>query len=220
MNAPRSSELTYTAVDEIRRWILNGEIQPGERLREVEIAERLGMSRTPVRQAFQLLSGEGLLDARPTVGFEVPRWSAEEIDEIYQLRALLESFAARRAALRSEHVPIAELTELATRMSELGAEADPDRHQLGELNFDFHQLVLHSCGSPRLVTALTGVTHVPLMHRIFFMYTRNELDKTLQEHHVLVDALNAGDPDWAANVQQAHILAARAVLMKRLAREE
>ncbi|MFE5707655.1 GntR family transcriptional regulator [Rhodococcus koreensis] len=220
MNTSRSSELTRGAVEEIRRWILNGEIEPGERLREVDVAARLGMSRTPVRQAFQLLSGEGLLDARPAGGFEVPRWSRQEIDEIYQLRALLESFAARRAAMRSEDVPIGELAELATEMTRLGAEDDPDLHLLGELNFQFHQLVFQSSGSPRLVAALTGVTHVPLMHRIFFMYTRSEMDKTLQEHHLLVDALNAGDPDWAANVQHAHILAARSVLMNRLARED
>ncbi|MGW1738118.1 GntR family transcriptional regulator [Nocardia sp. NPDC001965] len=220
MNTSRSSELTRNAVAEVRTWILNGEIEPGERLREVDVAARLGMSRTPVRQAFQLLSAEGLLDARPAGGFEVPRWSQEEIDEIYQLRALLESFAARRAAMRSEQLPIGQLADLAARMTRLAAEDEPDRHLLGELNFEFHQLVFHSCGSPRLVAALTGVTHVPLMHRIFFIYTRAEMDKTLQEHHLLVDALNAGDPDWAASVQHAHILAARSVLMNRLARAD
>src|SRR5690606_16108861 len=103
MPTSRASELTRNAAEEIRRWVLNGEIEPGERLREVDVAARLGMSRTPVRQAFQLLSGEGILDARPAGGFEVPLWSREEIDEIYQLRAVLESFAARRAVMRSEH---------------------------------------------------------------------------------------------------------------------
>lgn len=220
MPTSRASELTRNAAEEIRRWVLNGEIEPGERLREVDVAARLGMSRTPVRQAFQLLSGEGILDARPAGGFEVPLWSREEIDEIYQLRAVLESFAARRAAMRSEHVPIAALADLAAEMTRIGAGDDPDLHLLGELNLRFHNLVFEASGSPRLVAALTGVTHVPLMHRIFFLYTRTEMEKTLQEHHLLVDALNAGDPDWAAGVQHAHILAARSVLLNRLAGQD
>ncbi|MEU1983236.1 GntR family transcriptional regulator [Nocardia sp. NPDC019395] len=220
MPTSRASELTRNAAEEIRRWVLDGAIEPGERLREVDVAARLGMSRTPVRQAFQLLSGEGILDARPAGGFEVPQWSWEEIDEIYQLRAVLESFAARRAAKRCEQVPIAVLADLATEMTRIGETEEPDRHLLGELNLRFHNLVFEAAGSPRLVAALTSVTHVPLVHRIFFVYTRTEMEKTLQEHHLLVDALNAGDPDWAAGVQQAHILAARSVLLNRLAGQD
>src|SRR5437867_8366947 len=88
------------ATEVIRQAILDGRLEPGRRLKEEELARELGISRTPVREALLVLQAEGLVDAAPNRGAVVRAHDAVDLDDLYQLRALLEGYAARRAASR------------------------------------------------------------------------------------------------------------------------
>src|SRR5437867_6791605 len=91
---------SVAATELIRQAILDGRLEPGSRLKEEELARELGISRTPVREALLMLQAEGLVDAVPNRGAMVRVHTPEDLDDLYQLRALLEGYAARRAALR------------------------------------------------------------------------------------------------------------------------
>src|SRR5713226_2530768 len=92
---PRATDTAYEAV---RQMILSGEAEAGSRLGEAELAETLGLSRTPVREALQRLGADGLVDVLPHRGARVARWTRDDLAEIFELRSLLEPYAAARAA--------------------------------------------------------------------------------------------------------------------------
>src|SRR5437867_1687707 len=91
---------SVAATELIREAIVDGRLEPGQRLKEEELARELGISRTPIREALLMLQAEGLVDAVPNRGAMVRVHTPEDLDDLYQLRALLEGYAARRAALR------------------------------------------------------------------------------------------------------------------------
>ncbi|MST33366.1 GntR family transcriptional regulator, partial [Acidimicrobiaceae bacterium USS-CC1] len=110
-----SVEVAYTA---LRDGIARGEHAAGSRLREEDLAATLGLSRTPVREALRRLQAEGLVEVEPRRGALVATWSADELDEIFELRALVEGYGARRAAARVADAQVGLLEELCEGMEE------------------------------------------------------------------------------------------------------
>ena len=205
---------TEEAQATLRAAILGGEIAPGARLGEVELAEQLGVSRTPVREALRRLAADGLVDVLPNRGARVAQWTAADLDEIYELRALLESHGARRAAVRIAAAEVAVLERLCDDMEagvRRGRKRDLDR--ITALNAEFHQRILDSAGSPRLTALVPTVVQVPLVARTFHLYSADALARSLGHHRELVAAMRAADPEWAGSVMRSHVLAARAVLL-------
>jgi DNA-binding GntR family transcriptional regulator len=202
------------AVDALRAAILHGELRPGARLGEVELAEQLGVSRTPVREALRRLAAEGLVDISPNRGARVVSWSVSELEDIYELRALLESHAATRAASRIDEAELPVLEKLCRDMEQC---ADPGRgrdlDRLAALNTEFHRRILDASGSVRLVALVSSVVQIPLVLRTFHDYSAEALQRSLGHHREIVAALRAGDPQWAGSVMRSHVLAARAVLV-------
>ncbi len=199
----------------IREGILAGRHEPGERLGEAELAERTETSRTPVREALRQLEMEGLVEVLPHRGARVAEWTAADLEEIYDLRAMLEAFAADRAASRIEPEDIdrmAELCEFMEQAARAGAAQDLDR--VAELNAEFHGVVRAAAASTRLVTMLNAVVQLPLVVRTFHRYSPADLERSCAHHRDLVAALRAGDGLWAQSVMRSHVLAAKAVLLR------
>jgi DNA-binding GntR family transcriptional regulator len=205
----------------LRAAILGGDLEPGSRLGEVELADQLGVSRTPVREALRRLAADGLVEVLPNRGARVAQWSAADLEEIYELRALLESHGAARAAERIASADINALGKLCDHMDacvQRGRKRDLDR--ITALNSQFHQRILDGADSPRLVTLMAAVVQVPLVMRTFHRYSPEALARSLGHHRELVAALRAGDPAWAGSVMRSHVLAARSVLLAPAAVEE
>ncbi|MEU8798355.1 GntR family transcriptional regulator [Spirillospora sp. NPDC048819] len=199
----------------LRADILDGVHPPGARLGEAELADATGSSRTPVREALRKLEAEGLVEILPHRGARVPDWTPDDLEEIYDLRMLLEGAAARRAATRIEPGDadrMAELCDLIERAAEPGAGQDLDR--VAELNAEFHGIVRAAAASGRLVSMLGAVTQLPLVMRTFHRYSPDDLIRSFAHHRELVAALRAGDGTWAESVTRAHVLAAKAVLLR------
>jgi len=223
----RATEETYDAV---RSSILAGSVAPGSRLGEVELADQLGVSRTPVREALQRLAAEGLVEALPHRGARVAQWSTEDLTEIYALRALLESHGAARAAERITPDTLIELAALCEEMDACagrralggqgpqgrrgpGARGGPDLDRLTALNAEFHDRITATAASPRLTALLGAVVHVPLSARTFHRYSPEALRRSLGHHRELIAALSAGDSEWAGSVMRSHVHAARTALL-------
>lgn len=200
------------AVDLIREAILEGRIGPGERLREETIARDLGISRTPVREALLLLQGEGLVESSPNRGAAVRAFGAEEIEEMYQLRALLEGHAARQAARRIQPDELEKLERSCERFSQLCA--DGEIVQLMRENLVFHTAILEAARSARLADMVRTVIEVPLVYRSFFWYSPEQRHMSERHHIGLLRALRAHDEERSELLMKEHVFEARDFLVE------
>lgn len=208
------SKLVENAYRAIREGIVNGTYPQGAHITAQQLAEANGLSRTPVREAMRRLDAEGLISLIPNRGAFVARWTREEIEQIYELRVLLEAFAARVAAERATDEQIATLRELADKMATAAQSDTIDHGEIAAVNGDFHRGVLEACGNNRLRELLGSLTEMPLVLSTFRNYTRAELRRSAAQHRELVDAIAARDPDWANSVMTAHIRSARHTLVR------
>jgi DNA-binding GntR family transcriptional regulator len=204
---------TDTAYDTLRRMILSGEAPAGSRLGEAELAETLGLSRTPVREALQRLGSDGLVEVLPHRGARVVQWTGDDLEEIFELRSLLEPYAAARAArLAPARTVLTDLRGQCDAMEQ--AVADGDFTRVAQLNALFHAAVIEASRNRRLPAMLTSVMHAPLIVGTFRRYDRDEMARSMGHHRELVAALTARDPAWAESVMRAHIRAAAANLIE------
>jgi DNA-binding GntR family transcriptional regulator len=202
------------AAQSLREEILSGVIPSGARLGEAELAGRLSVSRTPIREALTRLAAEGLVELQPNRGARVATWTAEQLREIFELRLRLEPYAVRQAVPRLGPEQLTDLDGLATAMTRAGR---PGRNQdlsvIVELNRRFHGLFIDAAGSPPLAGALRGVTHASVVHQNFHDYTPDALRRSLAHHVEMVAAARAGDGDWAEAIMRAHLFNARATMI-------
>ncbi len=203
------------ALDTLRDVILRGELPAGARLGEVELAERLGVSRTPVREALSRLAAEGLVQLVPNRGARVATWSVDELEGVFELRALLEPQVAALAAAAAGPGDLDELADLAVRMETIGRPGPgQDLDALVPLNRAFHDRLAALAGHPALAAALAGVIHPPIVVRNFHAYDDASLCRSLAHHVEIVAAMRAGDAEWARAVMTAHIRNARVVMVR------
>ena len=201
------------AYQTVRERIIRGVYPAPSRITEQEVAAAAGVSRTPVREALRRLHAEGLLEFIPHQGAIVTEWTREDRDDLFELRALLESYGAARAARRMSEAGIAELRQIAEdQYHETVAKSPGYLNRIGELNSQFHRRIHELAGSSRLVTALASLIEAPLMMRTFENYKDEDLVRSASEHLEIVRALESRDGDWSAALMRAHILGARGIL--------
>ena len=201
----RSLTSAGRTLDTLREDILRGTLPAGSRLGEVELAERLGVSRTPVREALSRLAAEGLVELAPNRGARVASWSVDELEGVFALRSLLEPQLTALAVPHATAADLDALDELAAQMIDLG---DRDLDGLVPLNRAFHDRLVALAG------ALAAAVHSPLVARNFHAYDDVSLRRSMAHHVEIVAALRAGDPEWARAVMTAHIHNARAVMVR------
>ncbi|MEK8073071.1 GntR family transcriptional regulator [Rhodococcoides navarretei] len=203
----------------IRDGIIAGTYGPGARLGEVDIAELTETSRTPVREALRQLEMEGLVEVVPHRGARVYTWTADDLEEIYDLRMTLEAMAAARAARRIGDKDIDRLSELCDLMESAAANGQ-QLDLMAQLNDEFHAIVRTAAASTRLLTMLGAVIQFPLVMRTFHRYAPADVARSHAHHRDLVAALTSGDEIWADSVMRAHVRAAKHVLLQSLTPDE
>lgn len=202
------------AYRQLLRSIENGTLEPGTRLREVDLAQQLDISRTPVREALRRLEAVGLVGSEPGSGLTVKRLDAQAIHELYVMREVLEGSAAALAARNASPLEIAMLRELADH----GAALVGDPARLVENNRAFHQTLYRSAHNRYLLKTLSTL-HVSLV--LLGRTTLGDAPRAhsaLNEHQMIIGALEKRDAHAAEAVTRAHIRAAykarRALLEK------
>jgi DNA-binding GntR family transcriptional regulator len=197
----------------LKHRIVRWELQPGTRLVEAELAEQLGVSRTPVREALQRLRADGLAVARGRRGNEVPEWGRQEIEDSQRVRAHVESWAGRVAVERLGPHDLVDLRALAAAMHAEWAGDQPDLDRIAELNTNFHAVINRAAANSAIDQLLARATHLPILHRVFHVYSREQTSTALVEHDTIIRAIESGDPDWVESIIKAHILAALPALL-------
>ena len=200
----------------IRSQIFGGLYKAGDRLKEEELAEQIGVSRTPIREALRRLNAEHIVEFAPNHGACVANWSSDDIDEIYALRGLLECHVARRAA---ERISVEEIASLDTIQDEIEAAAasgtKEDLDRVAELNHRFHNILLRAARSDRVAMILSWLIDIPVMLRTYHAYSPRDMARSLNHHRELIEALKSRNVVWAEAVMAAHVNAARMVLANR-----
>jgi GntR family transcriptional regulator, vanillate catabolism transcriptional regulator len=206
----------------LRGMLLRGDFQPGERLSELPLVARLGVSRTPIRLALDRLAHEGLLEPSPTGGFVVRAFSIEDIWDAIETRGVLEGAAARFAAERLEHDrELAQLREYRDELDEMiRLNGDPEKFtepdiesfaRYLDLNEAFHSEIVTLAKSSMLRRALDDVTSVPFASPSALLYARSKLPRAPQmfaishEHHrAIVEAIEQRQGTRAEAVAREH----------------
>jgi DNA-binding GntR family transcriptional regulator len=198
----RASERAYSA---LREQILDGELEPGTVLAEVEQSTRLGVSRTPLREALAKLTAEGLVSAHSGRGVVVTDVDLGRIAELFEVRGALEEQAARLAARRRDPAVFERLREEFRRAHELLDDDDPARHDYYELVARLDAAIDDATHNPLLVSTLAGVrTHVARIRRLSHD-DPERLREAAREHLVIVDAIVDGAESLAAHATQVHL---------------
>ncbi|ABO51474.1 transcriptional regulator, GntR family [Desulforamulus reducens MI-1] len=188
---------------QLRQAILDGHIKPGERLVERKLANLLGVSRTPVREALRMLELEGLVAHLPRVGVVVAQVSDMEVLEIYRIRAVLEGLAARMAA---EKIKPGQLEQLINALEQLdGFVTGDDLESLEKAHEEFNDLLYRAADSQRLYAMITTlVEHINRYAKVGYGLP-GRIEEANREHRQLVEAIKLGDGSLAERLAREHI---------------
>ncbi|MCG8440980.1 MAG: GntR family transcriptional regulator [Caulobacterales bacterium] len=202
----------------IRDAILTNAFAQGERLTEEMLVDRCGVSRTPVREALRRLLVEGFVEAEPRQSARVARWSWDEIKEVFDLRVVLESHAARLAAVHATRAQLEALRAHAAAIEEAYANRDATfEGRFTEANTAFHRTIVKAARSPRLAQIVSQLAAPSMVFRTLDLYSDQAIRRSMSQHRELIAALEARDEDWAEAVMRAHLRAARERVVGRLA---
>ena len=207
---------TTTAL-QLREMILSGQLAPGERVRETQLAQQLGISRQPIRQAIPALAEEGLLIPAGQRGYAVRSFSAQESAQALRLRSVLEGFAARECAEQGlSEDQLQALRDCLAQGDALFQKQvldSEDEMRYGEINACFHELLLQGANNPLLQTLTQRCNAVPFTApsaMAFHGVSRHKVFELLydahRQHHAIVDALTKRQPDRAEFLLREHAL--------------
>ncbi len=214
-----ASELGYgsaagAVTDALREAILDGVLPPGTWLRESDLAAELDVSRTPVREAIFRLDNEGLISRSANSGAVVASLSVDDIIAVYAVRESLEATAARLVASRSNSGLVDTLTDIQERM--MRAADEPNGQKMAELNVLFHAEIREATDNVYLRRFLIEVENAIRRFRRSSYEDAEHMQRTVEEHGRIIEAIAARDPELAATMAAEHMRAARQMRIKDL----
>ena len=207
----RQESLTSLVQREIERRIVAGELVPGSKLNEAELAAAMGISRGPVREAFRALEQARLVQTEKNRGVFVRLVSLQEANEIYEVRAALESQIGRLAAERAKPAQLERMRAIVKRMHAAGRKRDPDAYF--PLNIEFHELLAEAAGNRALAAHYRRVVNeLNLYRREAIQRNLDVIPVSTREHEAVVEAIANGDAARAARLLYDHVINSRSRL--------
>ncbi len=195
--------LREVVCESLREAIRRGILKPGERVMEIQLAEELGVSRTPVREAIRKLELEGYVVMMPRRGTYVANMSIRDINEIFEIRTSLESLSNGLAA---EHITDEELEHLQRLLVIIGGYIkEGNMEKIVETDIEFHDLMYHAARNQRLVGIISNLRDQLTRFRTLSMSHPGRLEATLEEHKAIVEAIANGDRRSASKAAERHM---------------
>ena len=187
----------------LRQAILRGELQPGERLMEIQLAQRLGVSRTPVREAIRKLELEGLVLMIPRRGAEVAEITRQDLEDVLEVRAALEELAVKDAC---EHITDEQLQDLKKAANEFKRSLEgTDLVACAEADIHFHEIIYAATNNKRLVQMLNNLREQMYRYRIEYLKKKECHPQLVAEHEEVIDAIESGEREKAMRITSQHI---------------
>ncbi len=197
----------------LRQAIADGRLEAGTRLVETEVAEQLGVSRTPVREAIRMLESEGLVGFIPRKGYVVCDFSAEEVEEIFGIRQVLEGYAGRLATVRISTAQLEQLQEIYERSVQCLEQNSATL--LCQLNTEFHDLVIASSQNRRLIELIDSLRHALLSYRLATLNDPSERQRAVAGHKAILEALWRKDPAAVEELIKKHVAQSMDIILRK-----
>lgn len=189
------------AFTQLMHAIKTGLYKPGDRLREIEVADRLSLSRTPVREALRRLEAEKIIEHRPRVGAIIRTLDQTEIVELYEMRLVLERTAAEMAAKHAAEAEVDALTEINADIASCGT----DGTRAAAVNQTFHRAVYLAARNPFLLDATRAMNNALLLLGPTTLADSDRIATVVHQHGQIIEAISAGDIEAAGAAAEAHL---------------
>ena len=191
-------------VSSIRDAIIEGRIKAGERLMEPDVARNLGVSRTPLREAFLQLESEGFVKVTPRRGAVVSELSVKDAEETYVIKSALEGLAARLAVNNMTEDMLQQLRSINNEMEKKAKQKDKDYRAVLELNAKYHHLMNKASGNEKLCHSISLLRKQTLRYNYIYLTVLSHIDQSIQEHKAIIDALEQRDQKLVEKLVYVH----------------
>ena len=212
MNRIAPTALYQEVAERLRQRIFAHELTPGTWIDEQKLAEQYGISRTPLREALKVLASEGLVELKPRRGCYVTEISRQDLDDIFPLIALLEGRCAAEAVARANPADISALKAIHEQLEAAAQENRIDA--FFESNQEFHKKIQELSGNRWLLSVIQDLRKVLKLSRLHSLSLEGRLQQSLDEHRLIMAALQAGDAAKAEKLMYDHLLSGREALAK------
>jgi len=201
----------------LRKGILTGELKPGERLMEIHLANRLGVSRTPIREAIRKLELEGLVTMVPRKGAEVASITEKNLKDVLEVRQALEGLAIELAC---DRITEEKKQELKQRLLQVEAAVETkEASAIASADVSFHDTIVEASGNARLVQLVSNLGEQMYRYRFEYIKDVSKHSRIIREHRIMFDSIMEKDKEKAAQIVEMHIESQEEAIMRKIRRE-
>ena len=198
----------------LREAILTGELEPGERLMEIKLAEKLGVSRTPIREAIRMLQIEGLVNITPRKGTVVAEISKDDLKNVLEVRKVLDKLAVELACMKITEEEILGLKENLKEFSTAIKKKNPS--EIAKIDVAFHDIIYKSTRNTRLIQIMFNIREQMYIYRLVYIKDQDTRETVVRDHEKLIEAIVNKDVENAKNIIVGHIHHQEITIMKNM----
>lgn len=188
----------------LREAILKGDLKPGERLMELQLASKLGVSRTPIREAIRMLEQEGLAVTVPRKGAEVAKMTEKDMEDVLQVRDALDELAVKIAC---DNITAEEMEELAKAHENFKKSIqEGNLKEIAQADMDFHDCIYHATGNQKLIVLLNQLREQMYRYRVEYLKDENHYPALLEEHRQIVEGIKRRDKESVTKQMRTHVM--------------
>ena len=189
----------------LRQAILTGELKPGERLMEIHLAERLGVSRTPIREAIRKLELEGLVTMVPRRGAEVAQITEKSMNDVLEVRRAVDALCVELACERISKEEIEALEKACDQFAQTVRDKDKDVKKIAQADVALHDIIVQATGNQRLIQLVNTLSEQMYRYRFEYLKDFSQHEKLVEEHRIIYEAIVKKDRETACEAAKTHI---------------
>ncbi len=214
LKVSKRKPLREEVYDSLKKSILHGKVKAGQRLVEEQLANQIGISRTPVREAFHKLERDDLVTRLPKGGFAVRQFTKEDVEEIFGIRSALESYAAYLATL---HITPDKVSALERKVEESeNALKKNDDEKIIQLHTEFHDLLYKSCKSKKLIEMINNYRDYFYRYRSALLHAPNGFKTSIADHRQMLEAMKRKNPRVVERLVRSHLDRGMEIVLKEI----
>jgi DNA-binding GntR family transcriptional regulator len=210
----KKKPLREVVYDSLKKSILHGKLKAGQRLIEETLANQIGISRTPVREAFHKLERDDLVSRLPKGGFAVRGFTVEDVEEVFGIRIALESYAAFLAATHITPDKISVLEKKTDESEDLLEKGDDEK--VIQLYTEFHDVLYKSCKSKKLIEMINNFRDYFYRYRSSLLQTPNGIKTSITDHREMIDAMKKRNPKLVEKLVRGHLDRGKEIVLKEI----